>query len=357
MKKKQIESLLRQEAQTYTPDVPVDLSLVRPVPEGETAVAVKKRPMIWVLLPAFLALLLFVAVLLPLLLPAGGGAFGTIVISVDPASGGAWQGAGVAVLGEVPLSLREEGGGEAVTLAELSAKGRAPTAEFTVKDGKVTGTRALNRDAAVFLVEKDFNGIAAEEACVGFAELARERNLLGGGGIRIRVTGENSARLSNAVYGALGSLFSVGELDEETFSALMAGYNAGEMEDFEDFLLTEYAGQRDAYLARVRELLDLYPEGLARLTPTAEAVAAFNQTFTLLGEDFLIELDDDWQSEWEETVEELREEYREISQLLERDPQKAFEELFDGFAEVIEDKFDQRHERDDDDDDDDRDDD
>lgn len=297
MKNREIVNRLRAEAKEHTPDVRVDLSEVRPAPldGGAVAVPAKRRTHSAVLIAA-VALILVLAALLPFFLRGGGGPT-TLVISINP------------------------------------------SAELTLEEGRVMRTRPLNKDAAVLLAGCDLLGMTAEEACLTFAELAGARNLIGTDGVRIRVSGKDGGRLLREIHGALDALFEVKDLDDESFQSLMGGYDEDAMERFEDYVLREYGEKQQQYLARAQVLLETYRADLEAVDlRDRAAMQAFNEKYLLLGEDLLFELDED-DDEDDDIREELLEEYDELMRLLERDEKKAFEELFKGFMELLEEEY------------------
>ena len=317
MKKREIVASLKREAKLYTPDVTVDtgtaLSPYEAKRGGEIALEKqggKKKTVL--IVAAALALLMFLAVLLPVLFLGGGSGVTTLVISINP------------------------------------------SAEFTLEDGKVKSTKALNQDAAVMLFSENLIGMSAEDACVTFATLAQKRNLITANGIRILVTGKDHARISGSVQTALEG-FSVSDLPDEDFSSIMGGYDETKMKDFEGFLSTSYDKSRGAFLAEAKRLLATYKADLDALDlGDLAAVNTFNQKYALLG-DLCIELDD-----LDEGKAEYYEEYNELSWEIEHDPDEALEDLFDDFLEMFERDYDDyehggtnwRHDDDDDDDDD-----
>lgn len=297
MKQREIIERLRREAEEHVPDVSVDLAAARRFPASEGADVIPRRRHVPVVAAAAacFALLLLLAVLLPLLF-AGRGDISTLVISINP------------------------------------------SAELTLEDGKVTKTRPLNRDAALLLADSDLSGMTAQEACLTFAQLAGERNLIGADGIRIRVTGKDGDKLAGEIHSALDALFVVSDLDDETFRSLFDGYDEDAMERFEDYVTREYGEKQKEYLERAKGLLATYRQDLGGVDfSDAEAVRQFNRKYLLLGEDLLIEEDDDDSAE--EIREELIEELEKVERLMERDPQKAFEELFKGFMELVEEEY------------------
>lgn len=297
MNEREMTERLRKEAEEHTPDVTLDLGAARAeAPSGGAIVLSRRKPAVISVLAAALGVLLLLAILLPVLLPRGGG-YATLVISINP------------------------------------------SAEFTIEDGKVSRTRPLNRDAAVLLAGSDLNGMTAEDACLTFVRLAEKRNLIGADGVRIRVSGKGGSSIEESVHGALDALFSVGELDDDALDVLLGGYNEEEMEHFEDYVANSYGDKKKEYLEKAMQLLETYKDDVEALDfADRAAVERFNKTYLLLGEDFLVEDDED--DDPEEIRKDLLEEYEEIVRLARRDPDEAFEELFDGFLELMEEDYD-----------------
>ncbi len=299
MNDRELFERLRREADEHTPDVKVDVRAARvQPPQGEVVAAARSRKAALIsVLSALLGIILLLAILLPVLLGGGGGGkYGTLVISINP------------------------------------------SAEFTIEDGKVTRTRALNRDAAILLEGNTWDGLTAEDACLTFAQLAEKRNLIGADGVRIHASGKDGNSIAASVHGALDALFAVGDLDEAALASLLGSYDEEEMERFEAYVTHSYSAKKTEYLERAKALLTTYRADLLALDLADRAAAeAFNTKYLLLGEDFLIEFDDD---DEDEILEDLLEEYEEISALLARDPDEAFEELFEGFLELMEEDYD-----------------
>lgn len=313
MKKREIVERLRAEAEEHVPDVAVDPAAARRGAPSDVIVLPRPRRNFLPLAAAAVALFLLLAILLPVLLVRGGGGLTTLVISINP------------------------------------------SAELTVESGVVTKTKPLNRDAAVLLADRDLNGMTAEDACLAFAQLASDRRLIGADGVRIRVTGKDGAGLTRRIHSTLDALFAVGDLDDLSLSTLFDGYDEDAMEQFEDYVVREYGEKQQEYLERARALLQTYRADVLALDLTnPAAVQVFNQTYLPLGEDFLVEreeddddddddddYDDDYDDDDDDDVRaELLEEYEEIMRLLDRDPQRAFEVLFKGFLELIEEEYD-----------------
>lgn len=297
MNEREMTERLRKEAEEHTPDVTLDLDAARTgSPRGGAIALSRRKPAVISILAAVLGIVLLLAILLPVLLPRGGG-YATLVISINP------------------------------------------SAEFTIEDGKVSKTRPLNRDAAVLLAENDLNGKTAEDACLTFVQLAEKRNLIGADGVRIRVRGKGESSIEQSVRGVLDTLFSVGELDDDALDLLFGSYNEEEMDQFEDYVASTYGDKKKEYLEKAMKLLETYRDDVEELDfSDRAAVESFNKKYILLGEDFLVEDDED--DSPEEIRQELLEEYEEIVRLIERDRDEAFEELFDGFLELMEEDYD-----------------
>ncbi len=286
MNDSEIIEQLRAEAETHTPDLSFDPRGAVQMGAAEAEIlAVPHRRWLLPVAAALLSVILFLAILLPLVFSRGET---TLVISINP------------------------------------------SAEFLIEKGKVKRARALNQDAAVMLVGEDLVGMTAEEACVTFATLARGKNLITANGIRIRVTGKDRDRIAGSVQTALKD-FTVGDLADEDLDSILGGYNEAEMQDFEDYLINKYAASREAFMRDVEALLQTYEEDLIALDfSDSAAVEAFNRKYMLL---------DDLCIERGEEKEEYFEEYRELKEEIEEDPDEAFEDLFEDFLEIFEEDY------------------
>ncbi len=343
MKEDEIIKTLREEAQQHIPDVRervIAEAARKAEPQGEVlAVSRKKRVGLMALLGGAVCILLAVILLLLLLpAPGGGGPAGSfkIVISVEPNS------AEVKTLAaplscNVPLAASDT--------AEPSVSGgktdTAPGAEFTLENGKVSSTRALNRYAAVLMKDVNFTGDTAEEACLRFTELADGKQLIGAGGVRLRIEGGDPATL-DGVRGALSqryTQYSFSDMDDASFDALFAGYDEGEMGEFEDWLEREFEGRRSGFEEEVRTLIESgdYPTDLETLDKET-----FNRKYQCLGEDLIFE-------DGDETRRELLEEYEELCSKWQRSPERVLDELFEEFMDEIEDVYEDIYAPDDDD--------
>lgn len=309
---------LREEAETHTPDVRervLQSAATSPAPaQGEALVKTKRTGFILAAVLALVCILL--AAFLIFFQPQGGTENFKLVVSINP------------------------------------------SVEFTLEDGKVTSTRALNRDCAVLLkggelTEESFAGETAEDACLKFVSLADGKRLIGADGIKLHIEGGDRSFLDGiqaAISVAYGQ-YSVADLDETSFSDLISGYNESEMGDFEDWLEREFEGKRDGFEGEIFSLLEGYENALGALdTDDGAAVEAFNQAYLKLGEDLIFE-------DGDETKEELLREYRELSEKLEKNPGRVMDELFREFLDELEDLYEDTFRIGDDDDDDDYDDD
>ncbi len=361
MKEEEIIKTLREEAQQHIPDVRervIAEAARKGAPQGEVfAVSRKKRVGLMALLGGAVCILLAVILLL-LLLPAsgGGGPADTfkIVISVEPNSAQV-KTLAVPLSGNVVLAASDTA---EPSVSGGKASSAAPGAEFTLENGKVSSTRALNRYAAVLMKDVNFTGDTAEEACLRFTELADGKKLIGTGGVRLRIEGGDPATL-DGVRGALSqkySQYTFSDMDDASFDALFAGYNESEMGEFEDWLEREFEGRRSDFEEEVRTLIEsgAYPTDLETFDREA-----FNRKYQCLGEDLIFE-------DGDETPAELLEEYEELCSKWQRSPERVLDELFEEFMDEIEDIYehtyapdddDERHIGDDDDDDHDDDDD
>lgn len=315
MKEEEIIRKLKQEAERDVPDVSEKVVAAardqNSAPAGEVLVRSKKRGLLWA---AGLVVLVAILVTLAFTLWRGGGA------------------------GAAPFKL----------VVSIN-----PSVEFTLDDGKVSSTRSLNRDAAVLLKDENFTGDTAEEAVLRFAELADGSHLIGADGIRLHVEGQDDGTLQRvrSSLSARYAQYSVTDMNEADFDALVATYNESEMGDFEDWLAREFDGQKAQFKTQIDALLQTYEEDLAALDTSDPAqVAAFNQKYLSLGEDLTFEDGDERKAE-------LLGEFAELKVKLERSPERMTDELFREFLDEIEDVYEHRFDPDNDDDDDEDDDD
>ena len=345
MKEDEIIKTLREEAEQHIPDVRerVIAEAARGTGEkGEVlAVSRKKRVGLIALLGGAVCILLAVILLL-LMLPASGGGGPAdsfkIVISVEAGSAEVKT---VAVPLSCNVALATPADTADPSLSGGKASDAAPGAENTLEGGKVSSTRALNRSAAVLMKDVNFTGDSAEEACLRFTELADGKYLIGAGGVRLRIEGGDPATL-DGVRGALSqrySQYTFSDMDDASFDALFAGYNAREMGEFEDWLEREFEGRRSGFEEEVRTLIESgdYPTDLETLDRDT-----FNRKYQCLGEDLIFE-------DGDETHAELLEEYEELCSKWQRSPERVLDELFEEFLDEIEDVYEDAYAPDDDD--------
>lgn len=320
LKEEDIIQQLREEAEQNIPDVRERVyaaaQTAQDAPTGDVLVKSGKKGLLWTALA--LLVLLITAVTLAFTLwkgPAGTNSF-KLVVSINP------------------------------------------SVEFTLDGGKVSSTRSLNQDAAVLLKDENFTGNTAEQAVLRFAELADSKHLIGADGIRLYAEGQDDGTLQ-AVRSSLNgryAQYSVTDMDEESFSQLIAGYNESEMGDFEDWLANEFDGQEEQFKQEIEALLATYEADLAALDPSdAAAVREFNAKYLKLGEDVTFE-------DGDETKRELQEEFNELRSDWWERPDRVLDKLFREFIDELEDVYEDRYQSpadddDPDDDDDDRDDD
>ena len=313
--RKELERELRAEAEQHTPDV-YD-RIVRSQQElrkgdGEVLAAARPDRRKVVLACVLAAVILCLAVLLPFVLRGGAaGLSGTVYLSINPA------------------------------------------VEFVIENDRVTGVRALNRDAALLVAGEEFTGLSPEDAGEKFVALSETKHLITQEGIGVRGTGADGAELEQRVRDRLGEnqSYSVHELGQSELDALIAAYDEQAMGDFEDYLERELVHLRDTFAETVHALLDeaAYTADLQALSP-----AEFNAKYLYLGEDCIYE-------DGDESPEELLENFRELKASVERyGDDYLFDELFDEFLEAVEELYepdDDPSSPDDDDNDDDDDDD
>ncbi len=284
----------------------------------------------------------------------------------------------------LPLALRNKPNTPAVAEPYTSVCMQInPSVELTVKNGKVTKARALNPDGAVLIVHSQLVGKPIAEACLQVAELANSRRLIGAEGITLYVSGEDETAMQSLLYGELtannyvvkenesaeaerlkntycistGKAKLIAEVlrlypeyaeerlvkkSAEDLHELIEDYHEEEMENFQATLFAEYQVQYGLFVRDVSEKLGSYRadlNGLNALSPTErdQQIQAFNQTYAILGEDFLIEANEPWREAYAECLEELDEVEEELSE----NADEAFADLFEDWLEEFqESKFD-----------------
>lgn len=308
--RRQMQEELRKEAEEHTPDVYGRiLSAQSAPPQKGGAVALARpnraKPVLACLLAA---VLLFLAIFLPIRLLGGGGLSGTVYISINPA------------------------------------------VEFVVEQDKVTGVKALNRDAALLVAGEDFAGLSPEDAGEKFVALSEEKQLITAAGVGVHGTGADGEALEQRVRARLsagGQRYTVHELGQTELDALIAAYDERAMGEFEDYLERELSSLRTGFAERVHALMQTYLADLYAMTDRA----AFNQKYLYLGEDCIFE-------DGDESLSELAENFRELERELARHGDAyIFDELFEEFLEAVEELYEPEDDEDDDDDDEDEDDD
>ncbi len=306
----ELERELRSEAERHTPDVYDRIRSAQAAGEAQgevLAAAHPNRPKI-VLACVLAAVILVLAVLLPFVLRGGAaGLSGTVYISVNPA------------------------------------------VEFIVEEDRVTGVKALNRDAALLVAGEDFIGLSPEDAGEKFVNLSENKHLITAQGVGVRGEGADGAELERRVRDRLagGERYSVHEMEQTELEALIAAYDEQAMGDFEDYLERELGQLREGFAGRVHALLDeeTYASDLAALS-----VEEFNAKYLYLGEDCIYE-------DGDESPEELLENFRELKENIARyGDGYIFDELFDEFLEAVEELYEPDDDNDDNEDDDDDDD-
>lgn len=308
--KKQLERELRFEAEQYTPDVyaKVCAAAVDNPAATRAAVIAKSNRVFISIMCALAALAIILACILPFMFKGGG--FATIYISINPA------------------------------------------VEFNVHDGKVTGTVALNRDAALLIVGEDYSGLTPEEASEKFVKLSENKHLVTTQGVGLRVTGDDSENIERRVRERIEGLspdYGVYDILQTDLDALIAAYDEQAMGDFEDYLERELSTLKDGFAERVHVLMETYLSDL-NLVPDAMSVEEFNLKYLYLGEDCIFE-DDEFDKR------DMREEFEELSREISRHGDEyIFDELYDEFLEAVEEQYEPDDDEDDDDDDDDDDD-
>ena len=275
-----------------------------------------------------------------------------------------------------------------------------PAVEFTVADGVVSNVRALNTDASVLLVGNDLVGKTAEEACEEFASLAEAQNLITENGITLYVSGKDEGAIEDKITNRLaahnyswrrgaeeykeraekfakkydisgGKARMIAELlakfpklkekdlvkmDNADLHELIEDYQETEMKAFEQELHSKYMKKHADFITEVTALMTLYLADLDALaieteTALSERIAAFNEKYAKLGEDFLLDPD----TTAEELAEELAERKEELAELavdLAKNADKIFREIFENWREDFhKDTFKDKHPHHDDEDD------
>ena len=310
-----LERELRREAQEHTPDVyqRVLAAYGSRKEGGGAAVRVRRRTPLAIAACAAAGVLLLLACILPFALKGSAGGRAELYISINP------------------------------------------SVQFTVSDGRVTGVTALNRDAALLLSGKDYVGMSAEDASASFASLSAQKHLITAEGVGVYATGADSAaleaRVRERLSGELGGAYTVSELSEAEFEALIAAYDEKAMGDFEDYLERELEHLRVGFADRVAELMGSYRADLDKVFAGEMTRDAFNSKYLYLGEDLIFE-------DGDEEKEDLWEEFEELcSEIGHHGEEYIFDELYDEFLEAVEELYeaDDGDDGDDDDDDDDED--
>ena len=304
MQRGELERELRAEADAHTPEI-YDRVRAACGAEQTGEVLAAAHPHRWkVIIACVLAFcVLALAVILPFTL--GGGLTGGIYISINPA------------------------------------------VEFVVEKDKVTGVKALNRDAALLIAGETFVGLTPEDAGEKFVALSEEKRLITADGVHVCGTGADGAKLEERVRARLAAdgAYSVRGMEEGELDALIAAYDERAMGDFEDYLERELGALRTTFAETVHALMQTYRADLAALPP-----AAFNAKYLYLGEDCIYE-------DGDEDKEKLLENFFELERELARyGDAYLFDELFDEFLEAVEELYEPEDEDDDEDDADDDDD-
>lgn len=308
--RRELETELMREAREHTPDVYDRIRSAPPLrQEGEVLVRTRSRRPLALLACAAAALVILLACILPFALRGGAGGAGNanLYISINP------------------------------------------SVEFLVENDRVTGVRALNRDAAILITGTDFSGMSPEDAGAAFAALSEQKHLITAQGVGVYATGDGSeeleARVRTRLEQELNGVYTVSTLSQTDFEALLAAYDEAAMGDFEDYLGRELEHLRTGFANRVHTLMESYLTDLAAVFGGGMAQADFNQKYLYLGEDCVFE-------DGDETQRELEENFRELQRDIERyGDGYIFDELFDEFLEAVEELYEAEDDDDDDDDD------
>lgn len=308
MNRRELEHELYREAEEHVPDVYA--RVLREAERGDGGEVLVRTGRRWVFPAVLLAgLMVLLACILPFALRGGSGGLANLYISINP------------------------------------------SVDFVVEDERVTGVRALNRDAAVVLADADvsFIGMTPEEAGVKFAQLSEAHRLITAQGIGVYATGENGEELARRVRerltGEYGGVYPVEELAAADLDAILAAYDEDAMGDFEDYLERELSHLRKDFASRVRALLPTYEEDLAAVFAGSMTREQFNAKYLYLGEDCIFE---DGDEEEEDLLEEFDELRRDIGRY---GDDYIYDELYDEFLEAVEESYEDRFEDEDDDDD------
>ena len=311
----ELERELRREAEEHTPDVYERVVTAQPVGEaGEAVAAVRPRRPLIAAACVLAVLVIVLACVLPALFAGGGsaGLSGNLYININPA------------------------------------------VEFIVEEDRVTGVRALNRDAALLISGEDFTGLSPEDAGEKFVLLSENKHLITAEGVGVTATGEDAAALEQRVRDRLaGSAqnYAVHDMSQSDLDALIAAYDEQAMGDFEDYLERELSHLRSDFAERVHTLMESYLSDLSAVFAGSMTQAAFNEKYLYLGEDCIFEDGDERQRELEENFAELQRDLERYGD------DYIFDELFDEFIEAVEELYESDVEQGGDDDDDDNDDD
>ncbi len=266
-----------------------------------------------------------------------------------------------------------------------------PCVEFTVQEEVVTSAQALNKDAAILLVDTSLVGLPVEEACLQFANLASASNLVTADGITVYVSGKDEVAVEEKITACLQeneyehhrggeayeedakqlreqhkvsegksrliaeilSLFpeldsaELAKLPSDELYDILEDYAEDEMESFESELEGEFSTQYSALVEEVRGKLDSCSAWLEELKNTpveqrAEKLLAFSEEFGILDDDFVIAYDPN--VDWEELIAEFEEEFNELKEGMREEPEKFFPEIFEEMRENFrQDKFDKHH--------------
>ncbi len=280
----------------------------------------------------------------------------------------------------LPFALRSEPIGIQESYTTVCMKIN-PAVEFIVDEGKVTRTKALNKDGAVLLVHTSLEGVPVEQACLTVAQLAGGRNLITEKGITLYVAGENEEQIERKISESLQAqyLLQTGGADYQALAERLVStygiskgkarlvaeamtlcgipekkavrmsaedlheeiedYQEEEMDAFERELLGRFDSEYESYKAEVSELLVTYRERLEALNEMSEGereeeIAPFNRDFSKLGEDFQIDTRISWERAYGECMEEIVEATEDFAE----DPDETFRDLFEDWLEEFQNK-------------------
>lgn len=213
-----------------------------------------------------------------------------------------------------------------------------PSVELIVEDGKITKTRALNKDAAVLLLNENIVGLTPEQGCLQLADAAARTSFMTDNGVTLLVSGKDEATIGKSIAGALQTKYKVSaptqseslqrradafgitagkmsvvdtvlaatdrysekelaEMDTEDLLDILEDYDEAAMKEYEKNLFSAYEEQFDSFVREVKTLLNAFIADLTTFqaqldTMTDEQIAAriadVNAAYVKLSKDFAL---------------------------------------------------------------------